>query len=655
MWAVIMFKRFILACIFLFATTTAHATTPSLTGHLIKGLVTDKATYQWNDVAELTVYLSNTTGNTYTGKITANVIGRGVNIGYPVSASVTALSNSSASKLTLKIPLRQIANWQGYLVNVTATDSSGNTVDSQSTSLDESSDWWTYPRQCWFVGAMTDWGGWNPSSVYGSPEDDLEGLRAMKCNNLQMYNLLYRWHLPWTQDETYVNGDGMTIDKSLLRTTIALARSYNMGTLMYMPIYAVNKGIAPNFQNDGSGVMLDWAMFTDNCGGTNSCTVADAWNFGANIAIMNPQNYNWQAYWAEQVSKWKQDLGFDGIFGDTYGTIGIPLWDNSGNRIIQDKIYSSFLSMVTSATGMPMVLNPAGSYNEQDLVQSGREAYHFVERWNNSSDIGNFGDFLTKARQVWGWANRKPNNIGLDWDMGMNKTLGASSSCTINGGSTACTFNTPGVLYQEAAMLATGAHHAWIVDGQQNPGDGVRFISNDDFPVGNMLSPKPDMVQAEYDYQTFGVAYEKLLRLNISASTVADPSITSGATGSTTASAGKVWLIQNHRSGFDILHLLNYQQMSATSFSDVNDNAANASAPTTTGPLVVKMYYTSGGSLGNLYAASPDISHGVPANIIYTTGSDDSGNYITFTVPSLQYWDMIWLENGVDNSDYATP
>lgn len=632
------------------APLTAHAD-PHLSGPLIQSINTDFSRYRGGEQIRMLVTLSNSTGAPFTGTVTGTVSGRGVQVGQPVSVAVTALPAGGLITTELRFPSSR-TNWQGYLVTLVAADQNGHQLDQESGAFDLSTDWWTYPRQCWVVGTYTDWGGWKPN-LFGTPQQDLQSLNAYHCNNLQFYNMLYRWHKPWTDTLSWVNGDGQTISTDLIKRHISAAKTLRMGTLMYMPIYAANYGVSPGFTRDGSGAQLSWGMFTKACG--SSCTVSDLLKFNDKIAYMDPNNKDWQAYWGQQAELMRQHLGFDGMFIDTFGTINTALWNWEASRIIMDTTYSTFLKTVQGYVNGPMVLNPAGSYNEQDLVQSGRETYHFVERWNNPSDIGNFGDFLTKARQVWGLANRTPNNIGLDWDMGLNKTLGASKSCSINGGPIACTFNTPGVLYQEAAMLATGAHHAWIVDGQQNSGDGARFISNDDFPIGNMLSPKPDMVQGEYDYQTFGVAYEKLLRLNISASAAADPSITSGATGSTTAAAGKVWLFQNHRSGFDILHLLNYQQMSATSFSDVNDNAANAAAPTATGALQVKMYYTSGATLGGLYTASPDVNHGAPVKLTYAAGSDASGGFITFTLPSLKYWGMVWLENGVAGSDYATP
>ncbi len=64
------------------------------------------------------------------------------------------------------------------------------------------------------------------------------------------------------------------------------------------------------------------------------------------------------------------------------------------------------------------------------------------------------------------------------------------------------------------------------------------------------------------------------------------------------------------------------------------------------------MYYTGSIGGGNLWYATPDTNFGVATQLGYTTGSDVDGNYINFTVPQLQYWDMIWLE--IDGTASAT-
>ncbi|TPW34344.1 dextranase [Oecophyllibacter saccharovorans] len=618
---------------------------PRLTGPLLESVNTDISHYASGQPVTLQITLHNRLDHPFTGTLHTQMSGRGVKVGPEGTLPVASLAPGETRQMDLPLSTRGLPDWQGYYLDLSLTDTQGHEADRQAGAIDVSPDWATYPRQCWVTATWTRWGN-APPVVKTPPDENVHGFNAWHCNNLQLYNILYRWHYPWVPEQHWVNGDGEDQSEKLVLDYIQNARKYHMGTLMYFPLYAVNVGIAPNFMHDHSGVQLSWGMFTAPCG--DKCTLKDLWKFTDNIGYMDPNNIDWQNYWIDQARRWQKKYGFDGIFIDTYGTIYRPLWNSKAQRIIMDRTDSTFLIHATNALHLPMTFNPAGAYNEQDLVQSGREVYHFDELWNNPTDIGNFGDFLTKARQVWQWAHRTPRNIGLDWDMGMAKKLFASRRCEVAQNSPhPCTFNLPGVLYQEGTMLAVGAHHAWLADGD-------RFISNDDFPIGRMLPTTPEMIQAEYDYQTFGVANEKLLRLNIHPAQVAAPTV-ENAPASTQAAPGKIWLIQNHRSGFDVLHLLNYTKMSPVSFHDVSDLEGIAAPAEPLKDLRVRMYVSAPRQLGTLYFASPDLKHGQPQVVKYQSGQDRSGRFITFTVPELHYWDMLWLENGVKGSDYRTP
>lgn len=652
-----LFRKIILFSVYLAASAlgTAHAE-PHLSGPLIQSINTDKAIYHQGDFIKTTVVLKNNTGSVYNGNLVVQVYDKGATLGSPISVPVSNLNNQATTSVDVLLTPPDGVNYQGYLVDIQAQNSSASVIDEETTSYDVSSDWWTYPRQCWITATWTDWGGYKPTNTQ-SPEYYVKSLNAYKCNNLQLYDEIYRWNLPFVNADSWVNGDKLLQQRDLITRNVSAAKSFRMGTLLYMSSYGANHGIPPTFVQDGSGTQLNWSAFTNDCGSTNSCTISDVFAYNKDISYMNLNNPNWQLYISRQAKLFKDAFGIDGIFWDSYGIINIALWDYTGARLINDTMYSSFEKTAASVLNAPMTLNPAGTYNEQDLIQANLVAYAFSERWNNSSDIANFGTFRQRAAQIWAWANRTPVSIGLDWDMGMDKNLMTNPSCNFNGGSTTCYFNTPGVLYQEAAILSAGSHHAWIVDGDEDTvglSNGARFISNDDYPIGRMLTAGQDMVQGEYDYQTFGVAYEKLLRNNISASSVSAPTITSsGVTGSTTATAGDVYMIPLQRSGFQILHLLNYTQLTSANMTDVSDLTASAKAPTVLSSVSVKMYYPSGDTLGSLYIASPDISHGVPSKLTYSTGSDANGTFITFVVPKLNYWDMIFLEDNLASSDYA--
>jgi hypothetical protein len=44
------------------------------------------------------------------------------------------------------------------------------------------------------------------------------------------------------------------------------------------------------------------------------------------------------------------------------------------------------------------------------------------------------------------------------------------------------------------------------------------------------------------------------------------------------------------------------------------------------------------------YLDENGVLNGAAQSLSFTTGSDAGGNYITFTLPSLDYWDMAWID-----------
>lgn len=619
---------------------------PTFTGPLIYTVNTDKAFYDDGQIARVYVTLKNATGSSFTGTVTATVTGRGVQIGTPYAATVSSLAPGVTTTLTYSIMTPQNGDDRAYFIDLVANNGSAD-VDEAAEAIDVTPNWWTYPRQCWVSSTWTGW-KYHAPQVTTSPDSNVASLNAWHCNNIQIFNTIYRWHQPYTEAASYTNGDLLIQSQSIIMRYIGAAKHYGMGTLGYVPMYSVNaNAIAPNFLNDGSGAQFSWAMFTNLCGQTNSCKISDmAGNGGsastAYIGLMDPTNVDWQRYWAQQVGLWIQRYGYDALFVDTYGNQ--PQYYNSvGHGVDYNNMHSQFINAETNALNVPIVINPASGWQDQDVAQS-PIAYFFREVWDHPDDVYNYDQFHALSRRIWGYADRTPHNIGLDWNMGLDKSLANQDRCQ-SAPLTGCTFGLPGALYLEASAQATGAHHNWLADGD-------RFISNDDYPNWLVVGTTPAFVQAEYDYQNFGVAYEKLLRDNISDSTNTHSAVT-GVSSNITATAGNVWQLEFHRSGFDILHLINFTGLNSTQMGEVQDPNGDYPPPPIRNNISVKMYVTPGGTLGDLYLASPDQKHGKPQRLIYTTGSDDNGSYITFTVPSLNYWDMIWLENGVAASDYA--
>ena len=156
--------------------------------------------------------------------------------------------------------------------------------------------------------------------------------------------------------------------------------------------------------------------------------------------------------------------------------------------------------------------------------------------------------------------------------------------------------------------------------------------------LDNNLLMDGTLQQAMVNYYNFITAYENLLRdgLTDSSNSIVLPS---GPTTSTNGSSGTVWTFARSKSGTDVLHFINLLNTTSTDWMDTD---ATKAAPTTQTNVVVKYYYGTGTPTA-VHLASPDLNGGDAQSLSYTTGSDGGGNYVQFTLPSLQYWDMVWV------------
>jgi len=101
-----------------------------------------------------------------------------------------------------------------------------------------------------------------------------------------------------------------------------------------------------------------------------------------------------------------------------------------------------------------------------------------------------------------------------------------------------------------------------------------------------------------------------------------------------------VWTFAKSISGTDVIQFINMLNLTS---ADWMDTSANQPAPTVQTNVAVKYYYTSSVAPVSVYVASPDINGGIAQSLTFATGTDGGGKYVTFTMPSLDYWDMAWV------------
>jgi len=200
------------------------------------------------------------------------------------------------------------------------------------------------------------------------------------------------------------------------------------------------------------------------------------------------------------------------------------------------------------------------------------------------------------------------------------------------------TLDTTSVQLEDATIAASGASHIEMAQGDS-------MLSAPYFPDFNkqMSNGLRDWMKDYYDFIT---GYENLL-YGPDVHSVDSGSQFVQITGQPTsgdASANTIWTNVKKTSSDDVIHLINLLGNNGT-WRD----AGKATPPVQTN-LALKYYLGPDENPTAVRVASPDTSHGASTSLSYTTGADSTGRYLSFTVPRLQNWDMIYIDRS-----FSTP
>lgn len=152
-------------------------------------------------------------------------------------------------------------------------------------------------------------------------------------------------------------------------------------------------------------------------------------------------------------------------------------------------------------------------------------------------------------------------------------------------------------------------------------------------------SVRNSLKQSLKDHYNFITAYENLLfDSNVITNDAGGQFLEiTGVTTSGDGMGNSVWQIQKRTPDYNIVHLINLLN---------NDNQwrNSASQPTFKTNMATKVYIGNNETISNVYVASPDLNHGSTQELTFTSGTDSKGKYVSFTVPDLKYWDMIYMK-----------
>ena len=562
-------------------TTGGSGTHENPSGDTTITITTNKAVYNPGDI----VYFS-----------IDQLLPSSAKIRYRQLSTVIAEVNLSATSWTWTAPSK---DFTGYVIDIYNVENGVEKIYG-ATAIDVSSDWSHFPR----YGFLSAYGQLSNNCM----DSVMNNLSRLHINGLQFYDWDYEHHQPLAGTVSIPAANWKDIAsrdtyKSTVDYYIASAHAHNMLAMSYNLCYgALNDAAA-------DGVSDEWYMYKDQNHQNKEVLNLSA-PFKSGIYLLNPSNTSWQQYIAGRTQDMYNVYAFDGYHVDQVGDLG-NMYDYNGNRIDVAASFGSFLSaMKTDAPSKRLVMNAVNQFGQQNSIATAPIDFLYTEVWSPNEGYSDLSNII-KNNDSWSH-NTKKSVLTAYMDYNIAKSKGS--------------FNTPGVLLTDAVIFACGGAHLEM---------GDHMLCNEYFPNAN-LQMKPDLQQAIVHYYDFLTGYENLLR---DGGTFNSPNIIS-ADGKTFVNNfppqnGSISVIGKDMGDKQIIHLVNFANASSFDWRDTNGNQ------TTPNTLKnISYIFTGTKAIKKLWMASPDINGGVSQQISFT----QSGNAVSFTLPSLQYWDMIVAE-----------
>ncbi|MFD0958106.1 glycoside hydrolase family 66 protein [Paenibacillus chungangensis] len=264
--------------------------------------------------------------------------------------------------------------------------------------------------------------------------------------------------------------------------------------------------------------------------------------------------------------------------------------------------------------------NDTGANNTRSLYVDG----NFVKQIDNFLDQDSWGTWKFDASHTV-WLTAGSHTVKLAKDAGDTGFINLDSL-------TLGTFDEDAVRLTSAAIAASGGSRIEM-------GEGDQMLGHPYFP-NRAKQMRSGLKEAMKNHYNFITAYENLLYDKDVFNTDSGSQFVeiAGQPVAGNGTAGNIWHFMKQSDDYNIVHLINLKNSTDTDWRYSDDT------PTTLTSLATKVYVGDNESVSGVYLASPDIALGATQSLSYTTGTDSKGKYVSFTIPSLQYWDMIYMK-----------
>jgi dextranase len=545
-------------------------------------ITTDKAMYSPGDKVTFTIDKSLPTGTKISYKYLNNEVEQ-----QPLSGTSWTWTAPST-------------DFSGYMVELSGNENGKNKIYG-CIAVDVSSDAARFPRN----GFLSQYGQMSQQQIH----DIMANLNRLHLNWIQFQDWEYKHHLPLAgtpenPSDSWKDIANRTNYKATVQGYIQSAKSFNMKTLSYNLCY----GALSDAEADG--VSDKWYLFSDMNHINKDVFQLPSPPFKSWIYFVNPANKGWQNYLTERNEEMYRVYAFDGYQIDQVGNRDKKLYDYDGNEVDLAATFNPFINaMKTGDPSKKLVMNAVNQYGQEGIATAPVD-FLYSEVWAPNESYRNLAEIIMDNNRFSSNTKQTVLTAYMDYNLAENPGY----------------FNTPGVLLTDAVIFAFGGAHLEL---------GEHMLGKEYFPNDN-LQMHPDLKAAMINYYDFLTAYQNLLR---DGGTFNNPNVVSSdgkiKLNNWPPATGAVSIVGKDMGQKQIIHLINFADASSLEWRDPDGKQPKPETFTN-----AAINFQSDKTVKKIWFASPDVNSGASQNIEF----NQSGNSVTFSLPSLQYWDMIVIE-----------
>lgn len=567
----------------------------------------DKARFAPSEPVHVVVELSDTPSNG--DQLSALLTQLGQTVGH--CGPIRLKPDSARTQiLACDVPAK---DFQGYLVTVRLSDVGGTVLDERQTAIDVSSDWKRFPRYGYLAHYDVAEGA--------NPPAWIAELNRYHINGLEFYDFQFRHDQPLAgtvdhPDASWKDIAGRSVDGDIVRGFIDQAHRYNMMAMAYNASYSAYDDVFIK-----NKLPLKWAIWTTPDGPRTAAAAKNlqlqnttGWSTDR-LYYMNQNNTEWQQHLFGQMQNLFEVYPFDGWHVDTFGDKGGYAFNGSPVDFISG--FRNFINNAHETLHKRIVFNAVATLGQERIARSDAE-FVYSELWEDNET---FAGILTAAEQVH-FANPRDGFVIAAYLHKEPETGPMPEGKE---------FNMPSVLLTDAAMFANSAAHIEL-------GDGNRMLNREYFPKDTRLSVSPELRVALRHYYDFLTAYENYLRDDVSFEPCDVRVMIAKQVTNPVAVPNTIWTLARAKDNLTIVHLINLVGSNDPHWRDVWMNR-----PAPPQLLNLDLEISSPKPIESVGWASPDVDGGQFHSIPFRVRKDAHTSWIEFTVPSLLYWDSLFL------------